>query len=180
MPAQLSAVVAPTGSPVAQLRQEGRETTTSSSARHSAVSTNARQGDVRPHQGVTARTTAGDSATGYPFMDIGRRGLAGSAPPLGVPLDGPDSLEVAPAVARGILRVLLPIAAIREALGGASRLRSQFLHSADPAPPLGGLQPARRAAVLRSESILRPRHEAPPATLQEASPARLHFRRRCS
>jgi hypothetical protein len=180
VPGELSTIVARGRLAVAQLRQESREAATSASTGGAAVARKIRQGGQGQQKGVAARATAGNSATGVPFMDIGAVRVACPAPPLGIAFDGADSFRIAFPVVGTIVRVFLPIAAILSALGGLSRLGLAPGHSANPLPPPGSLPAAGLSAVLCTESILGPRHEASPATFQEADAPFLLFSRRRS
>ena len=111
---------------------------------------------------------AGNSATGYPFMDIAIGRLPRALAPLRGSFNGPYPLGVALAVPVGVLGVASAVAAILALLGPPSLRGSSPSLSAKPVSPSGGLFPARATAVLGTEEILGPRNESPSATFQEA------------
>ena len=169
----LSAVVAHTRPPVAQLRQQGTVAATSLPARCSAISTNAAQRSQRQEEEVAARALARSSATGYPFMDIGILGPPSSRSPLRLPLDRAHSLAIGFSISRTIVGVSLSVAPILALLGELSSLRHPPSLPPQPASPPCGFPAAGGTTVLGAEPILSPGDEPPPAALEEAPPSLL-------
>ena len=167
----LPPVVAVVGPPVAQLGKERRVPAHRFPASLSAIATDPGEGHRGHEQAVAAGAMAGDVATGYPFMDIGILGLLGSAASLRRPLDVADTLGVAPAVARSVLGVLLPVPAVLALLGLPSSRRPPPSSSPEPASPPGGLLSAIGTVVLGTEAVLRTGDKALAAALQKADAA---------